>query len=92
VTAGVLQVTIFTGVGFGLAHALGFPPSAALMVGLVSAFSSTVVVVKLLERTGGVASLHGRLAIAILLVQDVLVAVALMFLGALAGEGRGAAT
>ncbi len=55
------------------------------MVGLVAAFSSTVVVVKLLDRAGDLTALHGRLAVGILLVQDVLIALVLTVLGSLAG-------
>lgn len=86
VVAGAVQVALTFGLAFGLAHALGVTGPPAAMVGLVAAFSSTVVVVKLLDRAGDLGALHGRLAIGILLVQDVLVAVALTLLSGL-GEG-----
>ena len=57
------------------------------MLGLALAFSSTVVVVKLLDRIGGVASPQGRMTIGILLVQDLVVALALTFMGGLGGGG-----
>src|SRR5688572_19268809 len=64
------------------------------IVGLAVTFSSTVVVVKLLERAGAVAADWGRIAIGVLIVQDVAVAIALTVLhrgGGSAGESAGAA-
>jgi len=52
---------------------------ALLLVGFALSFSSTVLVVKMLEERGGTASLSGRSAVGILVVQD-LAAVALLAL------------
>ncbi|HSR43186.1 MAG TPA: cation:proton antiporter, partial [Longimicrobiales bacterium] len=91
VVTGLVQVALTLAAGFGLARLLGFDAPAALIVGLVTAFSSTVVVVKLLDRADDLDRLHGRLAVGVLLVQDVLVAVVLTLLGPLAeGPGGGA--
>lgn len=87
--AGTVQVALTFALGYGVAAALGFPGGAAAVLGLAVAFSSTVVVVKLLDRAGEMDSTHGRLAIGILLVQDVLVAVALTLFGALGTGGGG---
>jgi Kef-type K+ transport system membrane component KefB len=88
VLAGTAQVVLTFGLGVGLAHIMGFPPSSSVVVGLMVAFSSTVVVVKLLDRAGELDALYGRLSVGVLLVQDVLVAVVLTLIGALA-EGGG---
>ena len=90
VLAGVAQVGLTFVLGALLAIALGFELSASLVVGLVVTFSSTVVVVKLLDRARDLGTLHGRLSVGILLVQDVLVAVVLTLFGALGGTGDGA--
>jgi Kef-type K+ transport system membrane component KefB len=71
--AGCLQVVVFAGAGFLLALALGLETVAALYVGLGLAFSSTIVVVKLLSDRKEIDELHGRLAVGILIVQDLLV-------------------
>lgn len=84
--AGCAQVAVTFGLAAVLAGLLGFPTPAALIAGLVAAFSSTAVVVKLLDRAGELDGTHGRLSIGILLVQDVLVVVVLTALG---GIGRG---
>jgi Kef-type K+ transport system membrane component KefB len=87
---GILQVGLTTLLGAGLGLALGFSRGDALLLGLVTAFSSTVVVVKLLDRTGDMTTLHGRLAVGILLVQDVVVALVLTLLSGLSAEGGSA--
>jgi Kef-type K+ transport system membrane component KefB len=87
--AGGAQVVVTFALGAALAGLLGFSTPAALITGMVAAFSSTAVVVKLLDRAGDMESAHGRLSIGILLVQDVLVVVVLTTLGGLAGETQG---
>lgn len=84
--AGGVQVALTFALAAPLAGLLGFPTSAAVVAGLVAAFSSTAVVVKLLDRTGDLESVHGRLSIGILLVQDVLIVIVLTTLGGL-GSG-----
>lgn len=55
----------------------------ALLVAFALSFSSTVYVVKVLEERGQVASLHGRIAISILVIQDL---AAVVFLAMSGGE------
>lgn len=82
--AGLGQVGLTFGLGWALAWALGFEGGAAVLVGLVATFSSTAVVVKLLDRAGELEATRGRLAIGVLLVQDVLVVAVLTVLSGLA--------
>lgn len=49
----------------------GLDPRAALVLGLALSFSSTVFAVKVLEDRGAGSSHHGRLAIGVLVLQDV---------------------
>jgi Kef-type K+ transport system membrane component KefB len=85
VVAGVGQV-IFTAAG-GLAFCLllGFDLMESIFIATALTFSSTVVVVKLLDQKGELDSVYGRIAVGIFLVQDLVVVVALTFL---AGLGR----
>ncbi len=57
--------------------------SHALLIGFALSFSSTVFVVKLLEEKGEMRSLHGRIAIGILVMQDL---VAVIFLAISTGK------
>ena len=86
-SAGLAQVAVTALLGALLAALLGFGRGDALVLGLVVTFSSTVVVVKLLGPIGGVGSVAGRTAIGILLLQDVVVAIALTGIGGL-GNGE----
>lgn len=69
--AGSLQVgATLTVIGAGLWW-LGMEPRLAILLGGAVAMSSTAVVVKQLAEQGEVSSQHGRLAIGILLFQDI---------------------
>ena len=88
-TVGLAQVAVTAVLGAALASLLGFEREDALVLGLALTFSSTVVVVKLLDRIGGVGSVAGRTTIGILLVQDVVVAVSLTAVAGLGGQDGG---
>lgn len=88
VAAGLGQV-VFTGlIGFGLAMMLGFTPVESFFLATALTFSSTVVVVKLLDQKKEIHSLYGRIAIGIFLVQDMVVILALTFLAGLGSGGN----
>lgn len=74
------QILISTFLGYLVANALGFGPKESIFVGLGLAFSSTVVVVKMLIERKDLGSLYGKLAIGILLVEDMVAILALMFI------------
>lgn len=89
VIVGLAQVLTVLAGGFLLALAFGFGTVEALFLGLAVTFSSTVVVVKLLDRSGGLEETHGRISIGVLLVQDVIVAVVLTLVSGLGAGGDG---
>lgn len=77
---GTLQVSIMFAIAFFISIWLGFIGKAPVYIGLVVAFSSTMVVIKLLFDKKELSSLHGRLVIGILLVQDIVAIIALTIL------------
>jgi len=85
--AGVLQVLIVSALGFGLAALLGFGWTESVVIGVAMTFSSTVVVIRLLAERGDLSSLHGRIAVGILLVQDLAVILGLTVLHGLGSGG-----
>lgn len=90
--AGLGQVAATGAIGFLLALLLGIQTVPAIYVAIALAFSSTVIVVKLLSDKRETADLHGRIAIGILIVQDLLVIFAMIGLNAFGGlEERGVA-
>ncbi len=84
--AGFMQVVLTAGLVFLLAKVLGFGLVPSLFLGATLTFSSTVVVVKLLEVKGEFDSLYGRIGLGVLLVQDVVVIVLLTFLAGYSGD------
>lgn len=84
----VIQVAAMIGIGFGAGSVLGLSIRESLILGAVVAFSSTVVVVKILEEKKWTDSLQAKLAISMMLMQDVLAIIALPLVGA---EGDGIA-
>jgi Kef-type K+ transport system membrane component KefB len=74
---GVLQFTVLGVAGVLAALALGFTSIAAAYTGVALAASSTLVVVRLLQRTGRLFEPFGRLVVGVLLVQDALVILAI---------------
>jgi Kef-type K+ transport system membrane component KefB len=95
VIGGVLRVLSMFVLGTLISLALGFETVPAIFLGLATSFSSTVIVVKLLDGAGELDALHGRLSIGILLVEDILVAVVLTLVVGIAGAdaaGEGGAS
>jgi Kef-type K+ transport system membrane component KefB len=89
VSAGMGQVVFTAVIGFGLALLLGFSVMEAVFLATALTFSSTVVVVKLLDQKKHLDLLYGRIAVGIFLVQDLIVIIVLTFL---AGLGDPAST
>ena len=84
----LVTVVLFGALFFGLAAAglslfAGLSLTACLVIAFAASFSSTVFAVKVLEEKGESDSRHGRIAIGILIVQDLF---AVLFLTASAGE------
>ncbi len=89
VVVGVVQVAITLGVGYAAARMLGFAGNAPLYIGIALAFSSTMIVVKLLADKGELDTLHGRIILGILLVQDVIAIAVLTLLPGLGSLSLG---
>lgn len=84
---GLAQMVITFLLGFLITLGLGFALVPAAYIGLALAFSSTAIVVKLLQEKHDINSVHGQLVLAILLVQDAVAIIALMFLNTLRVDG-----
>lgn len=67
----------------GMSGLAGLDASTLLLLSFALSFSSTVLALKLLEEQGETASLYGRIAIGILIVQDI---AAVIYLGASTGK------
>lgn len=85
ILAGVAQITL-TGLAVAaLSFAFGRSTGEILFLGIALTFSSTVVVVKLLDQLRALDTPHGRIAVGILLVQDLVVVLVLTMVAGLSG-------
>lgn len=80
IVAAIAQIVISAFGGYALAGVLGFTQMESVLLGLGLAFSSTVVVIKMLLEKRDLASLYGKLSVGILLVEDLVAIAALMFI------------
>jgi Kef-type K+ transport system membrane component KefB len=85
-TTGLGQVIFTSVVGFLMCQALGLDAFTSLYVAVALTFSSTIIIVKLLSDKKEIDSLHGQIALGILIVQDLVVVLAMAVLTAL-GSG-----
>ncbi len=76
--------------GFFIILALGKGVMEALYVAVALTFSSTIIIVKLLSDKRELDSLHGRIAVGFLIVQDIAVVVAMLAMSALRGAEQAA--
>lgn len=81
---GLGQVTFTSIIGYFIAVAFGMSPITALYVAVALTFSSTIIIVKLLSDKREVDTLHGRIALGFLIVQDLVVVLTMIGLNALA--------
>ena len=84
--AGLGQMILTAAVGYALALALGMTSMMAFYVAAALTFSSTVIIVKLLSDKREIDTLHGRIALGILIVQDIVVVVMMIGLTAYGAE------
>lgn len=72
------QIFISTFAGFAIAGFLGFSQVESLYMGLGLAFSSTIVIIKLLLEKRELSSLYGKLALGMVLLEDLVAILVLM--------------
>ena len=76
----LIQIGLLFFIGFAISLALGLNTITSIYLGFILAFSSTMVVIKLLSDKRELDTLHGRIVIAILLVQDIVAILAISIL------------
>lgn len=85
--AGIGQVLSTSLFGFLIGIAIGMPPVTAIFLSVAFAFSSTIVIVKLLTDKEDLDRLYGRISVGMLLVQDMIAMVILLVLAAMRDGG-----
>lgn len=84
-TVGFAQMIVIGAVAFALGRVFGYPTAASVYLGLAAVFSSTAVALKRLADKQDMASLHAKITIGVLLLQDIVAIVALMFISGVGG-------
>jgi Kef-type K+ transport system membrane component KefB len=80
---GIGQVIFTTVCGYFLSLALGFNSITSIYIAVAISFSSTIIIMKLLSDKGDVESVHGKIAIGFLIVQDLIAIFVLMFISSI---------
>lgn len=84
--AAALQITASLAVFWLLAFVFGWPTPMAVLMGFVVALSSTAVAIKILQDAGEIKTRGGRIAVAVLIAQDMAVVPMMLTIGVM---GRG---
>ncbi|MCC6564065.1 cation:proton antiporter [Candidatus Uhrbacteria bacterium] len=86
VLVGVGQIVFTSLIGFLIALGFGYSWLPALYIAVALTFSSTIIVLKILQDKRDLGKLYGRLAIGILLVQDLVATITLVLVSS-SGQG-----
>ena len=81
------QVAASVGVMLLFSMAFGWPVGLAVLLGFVVALSSTAVAIKILENIGELRTRPGRIAIGVLIAQDLAVVPMMLGISAMGGDG-----
>lgn len=85
---GIGQIVFTSGGGFLICLLLGFSPLISLYVSVALAFSSTIIIMKLLSDKGEINSLYGKISVGFLVVQDIVAIVVLIIISSLGGANN----
>lgn len=80
--AGFNSLLFITLLGFATATVLGYGKTEAFIIGLAMFFSSTIIIVKILSDKKEQNRLHGQIAIGVILLEDLIATLALLFIAA----------
>jgi len=75
---GIGQVLFTSLIGFFIIQAMGFDVVSSLYAAIALTFSSTIIILKLLTDRGDTETLYGKIAIGLLLVQDIVATIILL--------------
>lgn len=89
VPGALVQIAVATALGWALAHGMGWNGYEGFVFGLALSVASTVVVLRALEERRLLDTRRGRIAIGWLIVEDLAMVLALVFLPVLADVAKG---
>ncbi len=83
IITGIGQIAFTSAIGFVILLALGFKYIEAAYLAVAITFSSTIIIVKLLSDKNELDSLHGKISVGFLLVQDIVAIAALILISSM---------
>ncbi|MEM7773498.1 MAG: cation:proton antiporter, partial [Cyanobacteria bacterium P01_A01_bin.37] len=86
IAVGFAQMLLTGVVGYGLSLVFGLSWVSAFYVAVGLTFSSTIIIVKLLSDKKEIDALHGRIAVGVLIIQDITVVLVMIGLSALSSS------
>lgn len=92
VIGGSLQLTLTLAAVYLICLSLGFSSSESIFIGFLVSFSSTAIVLRLLQEKDQMDSIHGQISLGILIFQDIAVVLVILFTPVLAGVNNATAT
>lgn len=87
---GLMQVLGTIGITYLVSRWAGLPMEQAVFMGFLFTLSSTAIVLKMLQEQGEITTPHGRVAIAILIFQDIIVVPMMLLIPLLGGASDNA--
>ncbi|MDD4930762.1 MAG: cation:proton antiporter [Candidatus Colwellbacteria bacterium] len=84
---GAMQTVAAVGIGFGAMQLMNFSITASIYLALAFSFSSTIIAIKLLSEKRDLSSLYGRIVIGIMLLEDFIAILMLIFLEGISNGG-----
>ena len=92
VIGGSLQLTLTLAVVYFICLNLGLTTSESIFMGFLVSFSSTAIVLRLLQENDQIDSIHGQISLGILIFQDIAVVLVILFTPVLAGANNATVT
>lgn len=86
ILTGLGQMILTAGLGYLIATFLGFSAITSFYIAVSLAFSSTIIIIKLLSDKREIDALHGRIALGILITQDLMVILVMIGLSTFASD------
>lgn len=84
---GSLQVVITGLLVMLIVSRLGLPLTESVFIGFLVALSSTAIVLKIMQEKGEIVTLHGKIALGILIFQDIIIVPMILITPLMAGTG-----
>lgn len=85
---GLGQIFFTSGIGFLITLLFGFALVEAIFIAIALTFSSTIIILKLLNDKGDLDKLYGKISIGFLLVQDLVACLILLIISLMAQTGQ----